>query len=408
MRIERLVLTFFALLLSVVRAWHNVTYNSTDTALIYQPTRWRNWPAAGCLSWPIGQWTTTPGTITLYFEGVAVYAYGLFDDSTNPIYTLKVDEDIPTKLGTIAPTSDTRCDPLYSKAGMVWSKHRIILNLTNERPSDVGDLSFQGFIVTVPDPGDGITFDTTVPYSNLTSTAPAPVITTSSTSSSSNNNHSNTTKISSIVGTIIFCLIAACCAWGCLRGCGCCGGTTRRRVSPRPFIGNQPFPLQRRASANDNTFQPPPPPYEPTARTAPSGPSPFSPLSPFSPAPSMPTPAPFTPPPVAPMPYIPPAPAPIFSPRAPPPQFEPHNAGPSVIPGHSTTSAWGEQHQASSLSGSSSRPFAPSDTKASYTPVHSPNSPVPANNTTSTTTNPTEKAVRPQSPVWQDSSEALD
>ncbi|KAG9040918.1 hypothetical protein FS842_002785 [Serendipita sp. 407] len=122
----------------------------------------------------------------------------------------------------------------------------------------------------------------------------------------------------------------------------------------------------------------------------------------------MPTPAPFTPPPVAPMPYIPPAPAPIFSPMAPPPRFEPHNAGPSLTPGNSTTSAWGEQHQASSLSGSSSRPFAPSDTKASYTPVHSPNFPVPANNTTSTTANPTEKTVRPQSPVWQDSSEALD
>ncbi|KAG8753154.1 hypothetical protein FRC14_006366 [Serendipita sp. 396] len=210
----------------------------------------RDWPAAECLSWPLAQWSSVSGTITLYFEGVAVYVYGLFDDSRNPIYTLGVDEDTPTRLGNIAPTSDARCDPLYSKAGMVWSKHRIIFNLTDERPDDVRDLSFQGFIVTVPDPEDGLTFNTTVPYSSdpgngstlstttldssdpgdgatssttvpsskPTSPTPEPATTTSSTisttsttSSSSSNTTKNATKIPSIVGTIIFCLVVACC-----------------------------------------------------------------------------------------------------------------------------------------------------------------------------------------------------
>ncbi|KAG8765476.1 hypothetical protein FRC15_006959 [Serendipita sp. 397] len=386
MRTGRLVLTFFALLFSAVRAWHNVTYNSNDTALIYQPTRWSNWPASACLSWPIGQWTTIPGTITLYFEGVAVYAYGMFDDSTNPIYTLQVDEDTPTSLGTVAPTYANRCDPLYSKTEMVYSKHRVIFNLTKERPSDVKDLSFQGFIVTVPDPGDGITFNTTAPYSNSTS---------STTSGSSNNNTANITKISSIVGTVIFCLIAGCCVWGCIRGC--CGGSGGRRAAPTPlpFAENQPLPLQRRENANTTASQPPPPPYEPPTRTVPNATSLFSPPTP---TPSMPTPAPFTPSPVA--------PAPAFSPLTP---FSPNNTRSSLFSGTSTTLSESKISRGSSLSGSSSKPLAPMDTKASPTPIYNPTFPMPANNPNNTTiTNPVVTPGRPQSPAWQDSSEALD
>ncbi|KAG8789225.1 hypothetical protein FRC19_007486 [Serendipita sp. 401] len=405
MRIGQLVLTFFPLLFGVVHAWHNVTYNSNDPALIYGPTRWTNWPAAGCLSWPIGQWRTTPGTITLYFEGVAVYAYGLFDDSTNPIYTLKVDEDTPTSLGTIAPTYANRCDPLYSKTEMVYSKHRVIFNLTDERPYDVGNLSFQGFIVTVPDPGDGITFNTTVPYSNLTSTASGPATTTSSTTSSSSSSSSNLEatikKISSIVGTIIFCLVVACCAWGCLSGClsGCCSGSGGRRVSPkrRNFAASQPLPLQERwGNANDTALQsPPPPPYEPPTRTAPDTTSPFSLWGPTSPAP---TPTPFTPPPVA--------PAPVFSPLTP---FSPNKARSSLFSGTSTTPSEGKISREFSLSGSSSKPLAPMDTKDSHTSVYNPDIPTPANKpNNTTTTNPAAKPGRPQSPAWQDSSEALD
>ncbi|KAG8753234.1 hypothetical protein FRC14_006304 [Serendipita sp. 396] len=407
MRIGRLIRTFFALLFSAVavRAWHNVTYNAIDPAVIYQPnTSWSYWPLKGCLSWPQGQWTNIPGTITLYFEGVAVYAYGLFDDLTNPIYMLRVDEDTPTRLGTIAPTSDIRCDPLYSKTQMVWSKHRVIFNLTNERPKDVKDLAFQGFIVTVPDPGDGITFNTNVPYSNLTSTAPGPS-TTSSTSNSSINNSTNVIKILSIVGGIIFCLIAACYAWCCTRGC--CSGSGTRRVSPRPFIGNQSFPLQRWRNANDNAFQPPPPPYEPAIRTTPNRPSPFPPPPPFAPTPPMPTPIYFIPP-VPPMPYIPPGSAPIFSPMAPPPPFEYHRPRTSLISGSSSTSALSERRRASSVSGSSSRPLAPINTNASHTPVYNPTSSRPANNSIATSVNPVARAARLQSPPWQDSSEALD
>ncbi|KAG8808398.1 hypothetical protein FRC19_005921 [Serendipita sp. 401] len=406
MRIERLIRTFFALLFSAVavRAWHNVTYNAINPAVIYQPnTSWSYWPPKGCLSWPQGQWTNIPGTITLYFEGVAVYAYGLFDDLTNPIYTLRVDEDTPTRLGTIAPTSDIRCDPLYSKTQMVWSKHRVIFNLTNERPKDVKDFAFQGFIVTVPDPGDGITFNTTVPYSNLTSTAPGPS-TTSSTSNSSTNNSTNVIKILSIVGGIIFCLIAACYAWCCTRGC--CRGSGRQRVSPRPFIGNQAFPLQRWRNANDNAFQPPPPPYEPAIRTTPNRPS-FPLPPPFATTPPMPTPIHFIPP-VPPMPYIPPGSAPIFSPMAPPPPFEYHRARPSLISGSSTTSALSERRRASSVSGSSSRPLAPINTNASHTPVYNPTFSRSANNSTATSVNPVARAARLQSSTWQDSSEALD
>ncbi|PVG00911.1 hypothetical protein CPB86DRAFT_153165 [Serendipita vermifera] len=149
----------YALLALPLRSWgfRNVTYNSNDTALVYTPSAWRDWPPNGCLSWPIGQWSTVPGTITLNFQGVAVYAYGLFDDSVNPIYTVSVDGDIGARLGETSRPAAERCEPLYSKTDLAMGNHTIVFTLTDERPNDVKDLSFQGFIVTVPEWGDNVT-----------------------------------------------------------------------------------------------------------------------------------------------------------------------------------------------------------------------------------------------------------
>ncbi|KAG8812902.1 hypothetical protein FRC17_001760, partial [Serendipita sp. 399] len=117
---------------------------------------WRDWPAAGCLSWPVGQWTSVPGSITLRFTGVAVYAYGLYDDAQLPQLEVQIDDGTPTKLSLNAPADDVRCDPIYSKTGLSYGNHTIVLRVTNARPDDVKDLSFQGFMVTVPDVNDDV------------------------------------------------------------------------------------------------------------------------------------------------------------------------------------------------------------------------------------------------------------
>ncbi|KAG8816332.1 hypothetical protein FRC19_000437 [Serendipita sp. 401] len=142
---------------SLVHGFHNVSYNSNDPALAYSPVgAWKDWPAAGCLSWPVGQWSSVPGSITLRFSGVAIYAYGLFDDASIPILEVQIDDEPATPLSTYAPADTARCDPIFSKTGLAYGNHTIVLKLTNQRPDDVKDLSFQGFMVTVPDPGDDV------------------------------------------------------------------------------------------------------------------------------------------------------------------------------------------------------------------------------------------------------------
>jgi hypothetical protein len=77
---------------------------------------------------------------------VAVYAYGLWDDNTNPIYTITVDDDTPVELGSQTNPNPQSCDPLYSKSGLSLKSHEITLQMTSIRPDDVRDLSFQGFM----------------------------------------------------------------------------------------------------------------------------------------------------------------------------------------------------------------------------------------------------------------------
>jgi hypothetical protein len=110
-----------------------------------------------------GQWTADEtGSVSLQFVGyvpfrstplmltnayrVAVYAYGLWDDETNPIYTITVDDDTPVQLGTQTNPNPQSCDPLYSKTGLSLKNHEITLKMTSIRPTDVKDLSFQGFM----------------------------------------------------------------------------------------------------------------------------------------------------------------------------------------------------------------------------------------------------------------------
>jgi hypothetical protein len=81
-----------------------------------------------------------------WHASVAVYAYGLFDDNVYPIYTVRVDDDVGAQLGYDAIPTSQRCAPLYSKTGLEMGNHTIVFTLTNESPSDVKDLSFQGFM----------------------------------------------------------------------------------------------------------------------------------------------------------------------------------------------------------------------------------------------------------------------
>ncbi|KAG8778467.1 hypothetical protein FRC20_001097 [Serendipita sp. 405] len=158
-------------------------------------------------------------------------------DDTNPIYTVRVDEDEPVRLGDVAPRFLQRCDPLFSKTNMVYAKHRVIFNVTNERPNDVRDVVFQGMIVTTPDPQDGIAFNSTEQFSNSTSTAPGGMTTTTTSSNSSSG--SKPSLLSQIIGTIIGFIFWIAVGVFCYRKC-CKGNSTPRIPRPRPQPQPQP------------------------------------------------------------------------------------------------------------------------------------------------------------------------
>ncbi|KAG8839794.1 hypothetical protein FRC18_003806 [Serendipita sp. 400] len=138
------------------------------------------------------------------------------------------------------------------------------------------------------------------------------------------------------------------------------------RVPPRPL--SLPWTgcfLEKEGKLQVAPFSsPPPPPYEPSTLTAPNLSSQFS---PFTPTPPMLTTIPFTPSPVA--------PAPLHSSNTcssilplPPdttttPIVSSTKGNTSLFPGNSPTSEWSEQTQGFSLSGSSSTPLAPIDTR---------------------------------------------
>ncbi|KAG8847790.1 hypothetical protein FRB91_011416 [Serendipita sp. 411] len=244
---------------TAIRAWHNITYNSNDTSLVYLPPgtgTWSSWPQASCLDWPIGKKSYGQGTITLYFEGVSIYLYSLFMDDTNPIYTVRVDEDEPVRLGDVAPRFLQRCDPLFSKTNMVYAKHRVIFNVTNERPNDVRDVVFQGMIVTTPDPQDGIAFNSTEQFSNSTSTAPGGTTTTTTNSNSSTG--SKPSLLSQIIGTIIGFIFWIAVGIFCYRKC-CKGNSTPRIPRPRPQPQPQPQPQEVPPLAHAEQFTRPAP-----------------------------------------------------------------------------------------------------------------------------------------------------
>ncbi|KIM31989.1 hypothetical protein M408DRAFT_327366 [Serendipita vermifera MAFF 305830] len=142
-------------------AFHNVTYNDNDPALVYRPAgSWLDWRPSGCLSWPGGQYTTdSTGSVTLDFYGVAVYIYGVFDDASNPIYTITIDNGTAVEQGRGINADPRSCKPIFSKTGLTADNHTIVFSMTDTRPGDVKDLSLEGFIVTVPDAGDPTTSD---------------------------------------------------------------------------------------------------------------------------------------------------------------------------------------------------------------------------------------------------------
>ena len=77
---------------------------------------------------------------------VAVYLYGLFDDSTNPIYTITIDDGAPVEQGRGTNADPQNCAPIYSKTGLTAANHTVVFKMTSVRPGDVKDLSFQGFM----------------------------------------------------------------------------------------------------------------------------------------------------------------------------------------------------------------------------------------------------------------------
>jgi hypothetical protein len=75
-----------------------------------------------------------------------VYAYGAFDDNTEPIYTIKLDHEDLVTLGEVTRPDSNACVPIYAKEDLEMGEHTFTLTLTNERPDDVNDLSFNGFM----------------------------------------------------------------------------------------------------------------------------------------------------------------------------------------------------------------------------------------------------------------------
>ncbi|KAG8850025.1 hypothetical protein FRB91_009414 [Serendipita sp. 411] len=178
-------------------------------------------------------------------------------DDTNPIYTVRVDEDEPVRLGDVAPRFLQRCDPMFSKTNMVYAKHRVIFNVTNERPNDVRDVVFQGMIVTTPDPQDGIAFNSTEQFSNSTSTAPGGT-TTTTTNSNSSSSGSKPSLLSQIIGTIIGFIFWIAVGIFCYRKC-CKGNSTPRIPRPRPQQPQQPQQQQAPPLAHAEQFTRPAP-----------------------------------------------------------------------------------------------------------------------------------------------------
>ncbi|KAG8766963.1 hypothetical protein FS842_010712 [Serendipita sp. 407] len=145
--------------------------------------------------------------------------------------------------------------------GMTYSKHRAILTLTKERPYDVTDLRFQGFVAKVPDPWENVAFNSTAPYSNSTSPGD---------SSSSVTLSSKLIQIIvwSSIGVVALLLVTCCCLCGSLRG-----GNNNRPNHPGVIAGSSSIHVSRitllafNGRANNANIQPeveapPPPPYQ--------------------------------------------------------------------------------------------------------------------------------------------------
>ncbi|KAG8796675.1 hypothetical protein FRC19_007489 [Serendipita sp. 401] len=262
MRMMLLWFAVVAMVIPTIRAGHDVSYNANSTALSYKPSgNWRVESGAGC-GWPSGRWAAAaPSTITLYFEGVDLYTFVVFDGPTNPIYTIQIDEEPPVRLGDDPIPSSKKCDPVFSKMGMTYSKHRAILTLTKERPYDVTDLRFQGFVAKVPDPWENVAFNSTAPYSNSTSPGD---------SSSSVTLSSKLIQIIvwSSIGVVALLLVTCCCLCGSLRG-----GNNNRPNHPGVIAGSSSIHVSRitllafNGRANNANIQPeveapPPPPYQ--------------------------------------------------------------------------------------------------------------------------------------------------
>ncbi|KAG8830218.1 hypothetical protein FRC17_005176, partial [Serendipita sp. 399] len=359
---------------------------------------------ASCLDWPIGQRSSGYGSITLYFEG-------LFALEPNPIYTVRVDEDEPVRLGEVAPRFLQRCEPMFAKTDLVYAKHRVIVNITDERKDQMRFMIVQGMIVTTPDPQDGIPFNATEQFSNATSTAPGSLSNLNTGSGSDGSKPSLLSQIISSVISLLLFIAICCCCWRCF-----CKGRSlprlpRPKARPQPSgfdnnnnnnnrnnskaqkTGNNnngndstPLPLWRnnRANAtrsslntttttNTNNSNPAPPPYSPTALNRE--------LTTPSRARLAPT----------------PVPAPTPAPVKPLTTLSPLTSSPSPISPPAAAATTGELRRTRSLE------------------AHNP---ISANTNNSGNSKPTNNhhmgvdsghhPMRAQSPGWQDSSEALD
>ncbi|KAG8808514.1 hypothetical protein FRC17_003913 [Serendipita sp. 399] len=142
---------------------------------------------------------------------------------------------------------------------MPYSKHRVILALTKERPFDATDLKFQGFTTRVPDnPWDNVPFNSSIPYSNSTLT----------------NGTSSTVTLSAkmiqiIVWTsigVVSLLLITCCCW-----CASLRGNKESRQQQTVGVIGARFQYSHiTVSVEDRTnntntrpeFEPSPPPYQ--------------------------------------------------------------------------------------------------------------------------------------------------
>ncbi|KAG8794372.1 hypothetical protein FRC17_008305 [Serendipita sp. 399] len=125
--------------------------------------------------------------------------------------------------------------------------------MTNGRPYEIEEFKFQGFVVTVPDPEDGAAFNTTLPYSNVTSTAPGPAAITDRPNNLGNLRPSS---VGFIVGAFVLISLLATICWCAVYRAKMRKGHKAPRQQPNPPLVRSVYSTKSPQPAQKNVSQP--------------------------------------------------------------------------------------------------------------------------------------------------------